>query len=50
MSDEEIKNAVYEAKILEKLDHPNIIRFIECFIHSNPRKSLYIVMDFADSI
>ena len=50
MNEEEIKNAVYEAKILEKLDHPNIIRFIESFIVSNPMKSLCIVMDYADSI
>ena len=31
MSEEEIKKTLDEAKILEKLDHPNIIRFISNF-------------------
>ena len=49
MDEEQIKSAVIEAKILEKLDHQNIIKFIESFIIKNPRKSLCIVMDYADS-
>jgi serine/threonine protein kinase len=49
MGEDEIKSAIIEAKILEKLDHPNIIKFIESFIIKAPRKSLCIVMDYADS-
>ena len=49
MNDEEVKDSILEAKILEKLDHPNIIRFIETFIMKSPKKSLCIVMDYADS-
>ena len=49
MDEEQMKSAIYEAKILEKLDHPNIIRFIESFVVKNPKKSLCIVMDYADS-
>jgi NIMA (never in mitosis gene a)-related kinase len=37
-----------EAKILEKLDHPNIIKFKEVFITKTPSTSLHIVMDYAE--
>jgi NIMA (never in mitosis gene a)-related kinase len=37
-----------EAKILEKLDHPNIIKFREVFITKTPSTSLHIVMDYAE--
>ena len=50
MSEEEIKKTLDEAKILEKLDHPNIIRFIESYVVNGHKKSLCIVMDFADGI
>ena len=33
---------------MEKLDHPNIIKFREVFISKKPRFSLNIVTDFAD--
>jgi NIMA (never in mitosis gene a)-related kinase len=48
MSEEEIKDALLEARILEKLDHPNIIHFKESFIMKKPKLSLCIVMDYAD--
>lgn len=37
-----------EAKILEKLDHPNIIKFKEVYISKKPKLTLCIVMDYAD--
>ena len=47
MSKKDIKAAQQEAKVLEVLNHPNIIRFIE--VYSQPKKKkLCIVMDFAD--
>lgn len=48
MSEKEQKEAYLEAKILEKLDHPNIIKFIEVFRSTKPSAMLNIVMDFAD--
>lgn len=47
MNDKEQKDAFLEAKILEKLNHPNIIKFIEVFRCSKPTSTLNIVMDFA---
>jgi len=48
MSEKEQKEAYLEAKILEKLKHPNIIKFIEVFRSTKPSAMLNIVMDFAD--
>ena len=48
MKDEERKEALSEATILERLDHPNIIRFKETFTMKKPKLSLCIVMDYAD--
>lgn len=48
MNEDERKEAYIEAKILERLDHPNIIRFIEVFRSSKPYNTLNIVMDYAD--
>jgi NIMA (never in mitosis gene a)-related kinase len=48
MSQEEKKEVLLEAKILERLDHQNIIRFREVFIARKPRYTLNIVMDYAD--
>lgn len=48
LSDDEKKEAYIEAKILERLDHPNIIKFIEVFRSTKPFASLNIVMDYAD--
>jgi NIMA (never in mitosis gene a)-related kinase len=48
MTNEEKNEALLEAKILEKLDHSNIIRFREVFIAKKPRYTLNIVMDYAD--
>lgn len=48
LSDESKKEAYKEAKILEKLDHSNIIRFIEVFRSNKPYPTLNIVMEYAD--
>ena len=48
MSEEEIKESLLEARILEKLDHSNIIQFKESFVMKKPKLSLCIVMDYAD--
>ena len=46
LSEEEKKDAFREAKILEALQHPNIIKFKEVFKTKTGR--LCIVMDYAD--
>jgi NIMA (never in mitosis gene a)-related kinase len=46
MTDQERKDALKEAKILEALDHPNIIKFYE--VYKTRRGKLCIVMDYAD--
>lgn len=48
MSDESKTEAFKEAKILEKLDHPNIVKFIEVFRSNKPFANLNIVMEYAD--
>jgi NIMA (never in mitosis gene a)-related kinase len=48
MDEQEKKEALLEAKILEKLDHQNIIKFREVFMARKPVFTLNIVMDFAD--
>ena len=48
MDEKEKKEALLEAKILEKLDHQNIIKFIEVFMAKKPVYTLNIVMDYAD--
>lgn len=46
MSEEEKKETLDEAKIMENLTHPNIIRFRE--VYKTKRGKLCIVMDYAD--
>jgi len=46
--DQAKKEAYMEAKILENLDHPNIIKFKEVYISKKPKLTLCIVMDYAD--
>jgi len=46
MSEEEMVETLKEAKILEVLCHPNIIRFRE--VYKTKKGKLCIVMDFAD--
>jgi NIMA (never in mitosis gene a)-related kinase len=48
MTEQEQKETLLEAKILEKLDHPNIIKFREVFIAKKPKYTLNIVTDYAD--
>lgn len=46
LSREEQSESLREAKILEQLNHPNIIKFHE--VYKTKRKKLCIVMDYAD--
>jgi len=46
MQDEERKETLKEAKILEVLNHPNITRFRE--VYKTKKGKLCIVMDYAD--
>lgn len=46
MSEQEKKDTIKEAKILEVLNHPNIIRFKE--VYKTKKGQLCIVMDYAD--
>tara|TARA_B110000503_G_C6861800_1_gene295089 strand:- start:99 stop:344 length:246 start_codon:yes stop_codon:yes gene_type:complete len=46
MSEEERRETLREAKILEVLQHPNIVRFRE--VYKTKKGKLCIVMDFAD--
>ena len=46
MSEEEKKEALKEAKIMESLQHPNIIKFRE--VYKTKKGNLCIVMDYAD--
>ena len=48
MNDEEKKETYKEARILELLKHPNIIRFRE--VYRTKQSKLCIVMDYADGI
>ena len=48
MSEKDKQDTLNEAKILEKLDHPNIIKFKEVFIANKPIKTLNIVTEYAD--
>jgi NIMA (never in mitosis gene a)-related kinase len=46
MSEYDQKETLQEAKIIEHLQHPNVVRFIEVF--RSPKGKLCIVMDYAD--
>lgn len=46
MSSQEKKETVKEARILENLNHPNIVRFIE--VYKTKKQWLHIVMEYAD--
>lgn len=46
MNEEERRETVREAKILEALNHPNIIRFRE--VYKTKKGKLCIVMNYAD--
>lgn len=48
MSSEERDDTLKEAKILEKLKHPNIVQFRE--VYKNKEGKLCIVMEYADGI
>jgi len=48
MSDEEKKETLKEAKILEALHHPNIVKFKE--VYKTKKGKLCIVMEYADGI
>lgn len=46
MSEEEKKETLFEAKVLEVLNHPNIVHFRE--VYKTKKGKLCIVMDYAD--
>jgi NIMA (never in mitosis gene a)-related kinase 1/4/5 len=46
MSDEEKKETLKEAKILEALNHPNIVKFKE--VYKTKKGRLCIVMEYAN--
>lgn len=46
MSESERKEVVQEARLLEALSHPNIVRFIE--VYKTKKGKLCIIMDYAD--
>ena len=46
MGEHERKETLQEARIIEHLQHPNIVKFIETF--KTKKGKLCIVMDFAD--
>ena len=46
MSETERQDTLKEAKILEVLNHPNVIRFRE--VYKTKKGKLCIVMDYAD--
>ena len=46
MNEEERKETLREAKILEVFNHPNIVRFRE--VYKTKKGKLCIVMDYAD--
>jgi serine/threonine protein kinase len=48
MSDEEKKETLKESKILEALNHPNIVKFRE--VYKTKKGRLCIVMEYADGI
>lgn len=48
MNEQEKRDTLKEAKILEALRHPNIVRFKE--VYKTKKGKLCIVMDFADGI
>ena len=48
LNEQQKKEALQEAKILKKLDHPNIIRLKEVFIAKKPRETLNIITEYAD--
>jgi NIMA (never in mitosis gene a)-related kinase len=48
MSEEEKQETVKESRILEILNHPNVIRFKE--VYKTKRGKLCIVMDYADGM
>jgi NIMA (never in mitosis gene a)-related kinase len=46
MPDSEKKLVVQEAKLLECLDHPNIVKFVD--VYRTKAGKMCIIMDFAD--
>jgi NIMA (never in mitosis gene a)-related kinase len=48
MTNEEKNQTLREAKILESLNHPNIVRFRE--VYKTKQGKLCIVMDYADGV
>lgn len=47
MEESDQKAALMEAKVMEKLSHPNIVRFYD--VYKTRKKKLCIVMEYADA-
>ena len=48
LDDKEKKETLNEVMILKKLDHSNIIKFLDAFTRTKPNTTLNIVMEYAD--
>ena len=48
LNENQKKEALQEARILKKLDHPNIIKLKEVFIAKKPKETLNIITEYAD--
>ena len=46
MSEKEKKEVVQESRLLEALNHPNIVRFME--VYKTKKGKLCIIMEYAD--
>ena len=48
LKDKEYKETLKEVSIIQKLDHPNIIKLYEAFLCKLPRKKLNLITEYAD--
>ena len=48
LNEQQYNDSLKEALIIQKLDHPNIIKLYEAFLCNHPRKNLNLIMEFAD--
>jgi NIMA (never in mitosis gene a)-related kinase len=48
LKEKEYNNSLEEAFIIKRLDHPNIIKLYEAFLCQNPRKTLNLIIEYAN--